>query len=87
MSARAAPESAAVAPAAAAAVSWPVSSSENMQPADVRVKYRPSVKQCSHSTVPLPPRHTSVLTQLQSINSDVKGIFQWRRQATHEPTL
>lgn len=81
-----APESAAAAHVAAA-VFWPVSSSKKQAPADIKLTYRPSVKHFSHSAVSLPPRHTSMFAQLQSINNEVKDIFQWRMEATHEPTL
>lgn len=77
MGVHAAPESAAA--PAAAVVSWPVSSSKKTS----KLTYG---KVPFHSTVSLPPRHMSVFIQLQSINSEVKDIFQWR-ETTHEPTL
>lgn len=81
MGVHAAPESAAA--ALAAVVSWPVSSSKKTS----KLTNRSTVKYPFTPQSPPPPRHMSVFIQLQSINSEVKDIFQWRRETTHEPTL
>ena len=78
MSVHTAPEFAA---APAAAVFWPVSSSKQHTRSHIkRVCYVEPTVYCN-----LPPRHASMFTQLQSINSEEKGICQWGRETTHEP--